>query len=360
MHRFRLIRNKNNATPSIHHHGMLLQEHVSLKDLNTFGIHAQARYYVRIDSIQHLYDLLLHKTLQTLPRLILGGGSNLLFLNDFKGIVIHMAISGIATIKEDQAHVWVKAGAGVNWHTLVLHCVKNGYAGIENLSLIPGTVGAAPMQNIGAYGVTLSEAFESLEAMEIHSGEVHTFGKENCAFGYRDSIFKNTLKEQYIILSVTLKLQKKPIFRTTYGVLQSTLKAMNIQELSIKTISDAVIHLRQSNLPDPTRLGNAGSFFKNPIITQQRFEQLKQVHPNMPGYAQPEGQVKVPAAWLIERCGWKGNKRGTVGVHQQHALVLVNYGGGTGQDVYQLAQDIQQSVTDLFNIGIMPEVNLIG
>jgi len=339
---------------------MLLQEHVSLKSLNTFGIDAQARYYVRIDNVQCLHNLLLNEELKTLPRLILGGGSNSLFLNYFRGIVIHMAIDGIVTIREDQAHVWVKSGAGVNWHTLVMYCVENGYAGIENLSLIPGTVGAAPIQNIGAYGVTLSEAFESLEAMEIHSGEVHTFSKEDCAFGYRDSIFKNMLKEQYIILSVTLRLQKKPTFRTTYGALQSTLQTMNIRKLSIKAISNAVIYIRQNKLPDPALLGNAGSFFKNPIITQQQFEQLQHKHPNIPGHTQPEGHVKVPAAWLIEQCGWKGKKRGAIGVYQQHALVLVNYGGGTGQDIYQLARDIQRSVKDRFNIDIIPEVQVIS
>lgn len=339
---------------------MLLQEHISLKNLNTFGINAQARYYIRIHDAQGLHDLLLDKKLRPLPRLILGGGSNLLFLNDFQGIVIHMAIGGITTMREDQAHVWVKAGAGVNWHTLVLYCIEQGYAGIENLSLIPGTVGAAPIQNIGAYGVTLSEVLESLEAMEVHSGAVHTFDKEDCAFGYRDSIFKNALKEQCIILSITLRLQKKPTFRTSYGALQRTLKAMDVQELSIKAISDAVIHIRKSNLPDPALLGNAGSFFKNPTITQQQFQQLKHTYPNMPGYVQPEGKVKVPAAWLIEQCGWKGKTIGAIGVHKQQALVLVNYGDGTGQDLYQLAQDIQQSVKELFSIEIMPEVNLIS
>jgi UDP-N-acetylmuramate dehydrogenase len=340
---------------------MVLQERVSLKHLNTFGIHAQARYYIRINDVKCLYDLLLHKNLRALPRLILGGGSNLLFLNDFQGIVIHMAIGGIATTREDRTHVWVKAGAGVNWHTLVLHCVGLGYAGVENLSLIPGTVGAAPIQNIGAYGVTLSEAFEALEAMEIQSGEIHTFDKSDCAFGYRDSIFKNTLKEQYIILSVTLKLKKQPTtFQTTYGALQSTLQTMNVQELSIKAVSDAVIYIRKKKLPDPALLGSAGSFFKNPVITQQQFERLARTYPNMPGYAQPESQVKVPAAWLIEQCGWKGKRRGAIGVHEQQALVLVNYGDGTGQDVYRLAQDIQQSVKDLFNIEITPEVDLIG
>ncbi len=339
---------------------MLLQEHVSLKNLNTLGIKAQARYYARIDSVQQLQQLSLDPQRKPLPRLILGGGSNVLFLNNFKGIVIHMAIGGITVTKQDREYVWVKAGAGVNWHTLVLHCVEQGYAGIENLSLIPGTVGAAPMQNIGAYGATLSDVLESLEAMEVRSGTVHTFSQKDCDFGYRDSIFKNTRKGQYIITSVTLRLHKKPTFRITYGALQSTLKAMDIQELSVKAISDAVICIRQSKLPDPARLGNAGSFFKNPIITQQQFEHHQYTHPDMPGYVQPGGYVKVPAAWLIEQCGWKGKKRDKVGVHQQHALVLVNYGDGTGQDIYQLARDIQQSVQEKFGIALMPEVQVIG
>ena len=338
---------------------MLLQEHISLKNLNTFGINAQARYYVRIDTIQNLFDLLAHPSFLTLPRLVLGGGSNLLLLKDFEGIVIHVAINGIAIVRENKNYVWVQAGAGVNWHQLVLHCVAKGYAGIENLSLIPGTVGAAPMQNIGAYGVELSDVFESLEALEICSGKIHAFDKVACAFGYRDSIFKNNLKEQYIILNVTLRLHKKPRFKTTYGTLRSILESMDVQELSIKTISDAIIHIRQSKLPDPMRLGNAGSFFKNPIITQLQFEQLKRTYPDMHGYIQPEGRVKVSAAWLIEQCAWKGKKRGAIGVHRQHALVLVNYGGGTGKEVYQLARDIQQSVKEQFSIEIMPEVQLI-
>lgn len=340
-------------------HNQLLQAHVSLKNLNTFGIHAQARYYVRIDTLQSLRDLLARPSLRALPRLVLGGGSNLLFLNDFQGIVIHMAIRGITTIRADKAHVWVQAGAGVNWHQLVLHCVANNYAGIENLSLIPGTVGAAPIQNIGAYGVELCDVFESLEALEVRSGTVHTFDQTTCAFGYRDSIFKNALKEQYIILNVTLKLQKTPTLQTTYGAIQSTLEAMNVQKLSIKAISDAIIHIRQSKLPDPARLGNAGSFFKNPVIAPAQFKQLQAQYPQIPGYKQPEGQVKVPAAWLIEQCRWKGKTRGPVGVHNQQALVLVNYGGGTGQALYQLAQDIQQSVKERFSIKIKPEVNLI-
>ena len=338
---------------------MLLQEHVSLKNHNTFGINARARYYVRIDSLRSFRDCLAHLSCRALPRLILGGGSNLLLLNDFEGIVMHMAIDGIAVIGEAQDHVWVQAGAGVNWHQLVLYCIANGYAGIENLSLIPGTVGAAPIQNIGAYGVALSDVFVALEALELCTGVVHTFEKAACAFGYRDSIFKNVLKGQYAILNVTLRLQKTPAFQTSYGAIQSTLKAMNVQALSIRAISDAVIHIRQSKLPDPARVGNAGSFFKNPVLAQARFGQLRARYPHMPGYEQPGGLVKVPAAWLIEQCGWKGKTRGRIGVHERQALVLVNYGGGTGRALYQLAQDIQQSVQERFGIAIWPEVNVV-
>ncbi|MHA7877464.1 MAG: UDP-N-acetylmuramate dehydrogenase [Bacteroidota bacterium] len=339
---------------------MLLQEHVLLEDLNTFGVKAKARYYARINNVQQLLQLLPSFQHQQHPRLILGGGSNVLFTNDFEGMVLHMAIGGIATIREDPNYVWVKAGAGVAWHTLVLYCVQRGYAGIENLSLIPGTVGAAPVQNIGAYGVTLSETFSSLEAMELDAGHVHTFHHQDCAFSYRNSIFKDALKGQYIILNVTLRLHKQPTFQTMYSDLQSTLKAMDTQTHSIKTISDAVIRIRTSKLPDPKQLGNAGSFFKNPTLTTKQFKQLQRAHAELPGYAQPEGQVRVPAAWLIEQCGWKGKKRGAIGVHQQHALVLVNYGGGTGKDIYQLAQDIQQSVQEKFEITLIPEVHVIG
>ncbi len=338
---------------------LLPQENISLKDLNTFGINAQARYYVRINSEETLRDLLLCKTIQPLPKLVLGGGSNLLFLNDFPGIVLHMATTGVATIRETKADVWVKANAGVNWHALVLHCVAQGYAGIENLSLIPGTVGAAPMQNIGAYGVTFSEVFDSLEAMEVCSGKISHFSKEDCSFGYRESIFKKELYGQYIILNVTLKLPKQPAFQTDYGAIQRTLAAMHVETLSIKAISDSVIKIRQSKLPNPKRLGNAGSFFKNPTIVQSQFLQLKKLYPDMPGYPQEDAQIKVPAAWLIEQCGWKGQRKGAVGVHKDQPLVLVNYGGGRGQEIYQLAQAIQQSVQTRFGIPICPEVNII-
>ena len=338
---------------------MTLQAHVSLKLLNTFGLVAQARYYSCIKDISTLQDLLLQEELKALPRLVLGEGSNILFTGNFEGWVIHMAIGGIEKLQEDQAAVWLKVGAGVSWHALVLYCVEQGYGGIENLSLIPGTAGAAPIQNIGAYGVELSEVFESLEAMEVSTGIVKTFSKQDCAFGYRDSIFKNTLKGQYIILNITLRLQKQPTFCTAYGGIREALAAMQVRTLSIKAISAAVIHIRQSKLPDPAKLGNAGSFFKNPVIHKSYFEQLKSKYPTLPGYALEHGEVKLPAAWLIEQCGWKGHRRGTVGVHQHQALVIANYGGATGRAIYQLAQDIQQSVKERFSIELIPEVNLV-
>jgi len=339
---------------------VLLQEYVSLKEFNTFGVKAQARYYVRIHDEQLLQHSLRSLSPKLLPRLILGGGSNVLFINNFEGIVMHMVIGKIAIVRENKDHVWVKAGAGVNWHTLVQYCVQHGYAGIENLALIPGTVGAAPVQNIGAYGVELSDVFESLEALEIDSGKIHTFDAVACAFGYRNSLFKNQLRGQYIILNVTLKLGKKPTFRIDYGAVAGTLEAMGIQALSIKAISDAVIHLRQRKLPNPTHLGNAGSFFKNPVVTQAQFKKLQAQLPHIPGYQQSEGQVKVPAAWLIEQCGWKGKRHDKVGVYDQHALVLVNYGGSTGQEIYQFSQVIQRSVKDRFGITLIPEVQIIG
>ncbi|MEM7055534.1 MAG: UDP-N-acetylmuramate dehydrogenase [Bacteroidota bacterium] len=338
---------------------MSIQAYVSLKSLNTFGVKAQARYYSCIKDTATLRGLLLQEKLKILPKLVVGSGSNILFVGNFGGWVIQMAIGGIEKLQEGEAAIWLKVGAGVSWHTLVLYCVEQGYGGIENLSLIPGTVGAAPIQNIGAYGVELSEVFESLEAMEVNTGVVKTFSKQACAFGYRDSIFKNTLRGRYIILNVTLRLQKQPTFRTAYGSIRETLAAMQVRTLSIKAISAAVIHIRQSKLPDPAKLGNAGSFFRNPMINRAYFEQLKSKYPILPGYALEHDQVKLPAAWLIEQCGWRGYRRGPAGVHSLQALVLVNYGGATGQAIYQLAQDIQQSVKERFNIELIPEVSLV-
>lgn len=338
---------------------MQVQHNYSLKAYNTFGIDVSCNYFAEVTSTEELKTLLADPQWKTQPRLILGGGSNLLFTGDFDGLVIKNSIKGIEVVKEDEAHTWLKAGGGEVWHNLVLHAIDKGLGGIENLSLIPGQVGAAPMQNIGAYGVELKDVFDSLEALHIESGELHTFNNEQCAFGYRESVFKNKYKGQYIITSVTLRLSKKPVFNTSYGAITDTLKEMGVEQLSIKAISDAVIHIRQSKLPNPAELGNAGSFFKNPVISRSAFEKLQLQNPTVPHYDQPDGSVKVPAGWLIEQAGWKGKKVGNTGSHAKQALVLVNYGNATGNEIYKLALDIQQSVKDQFGIDINPEVNIV-
>lgn len=339
---------------------MPLQRHVPLQPLHTFQTAAQARYYSRIQDRDTLRHLLTQPILQAQPKLVLGGGSNVLFLTDFDGWVIHVAIEGLKKIHEDAHHVWIRAGAGHNWHQLVSYCVARGYGGIENLSLIPGTVGGAPIQNIGAYGAALCEVFVSLEAMHVATARVQTFDRTACAFGYRDSIFKHQLRGQYIILSVTLCLQKQPKLRTSYGAIQATLDAMGVTQVSIQAISQAVIRIRQQKLPDPKVLGNAGSFFKNPIVDADHFNRLKSRYTQLPRYALEDGSMKIPAAWLIEQSGWKGSRRGAVGVYEYQPLVLVNHGGATGAAIYQLAQDIQASVQAQFGIWLQPEVCVVG
>ena len=338
-----------------------IQSYVSLKPYNSFGIEASARYWVKInqeDDISTLLDL--NEFIDT-PKLILGGGSNVLFCHNFDGLVIKMNIQGIDVIREDESHVYLKAGAGVNWHELVQFCVQQGYAGIENLALIPGTVGAAPMQNIGAYGVELEQIFESLTAVHILTGDKRTFTHADCAFGYRESIFKRELKGQYIITNVTFQLDKQPTFHTRYGAIQETLAEMNVSEsaLSIKTISEAVIRIRRSKLPDPAQVGNAGSFFKNPEIPKAQFDGLQAQYPTLPGYPIAANVVKVPAGWLIEQAGWKGYRSGDAGVHTRQALVLVNHGKATGDEILNLAKQVQTSVLEKFGITITPEVNVI-
>jgi UDP-N-acetylmuramate dehydrogenase len=262
-------------------------------------------------------------------------------------------------IKEIDDDVYVKASAGVVWHQFVLWCIAHNLSGLENLSLIPGQVGAAPMQNIGAYGVEIKDVFESLSAYHIDDREIHHFLLNDCAFGYRESIFKNKFRNQYIIIDVTFRLNKTPVFHINYGDIRNTLEQMQINELNIKAVSDAVIKIRSSKLPDPAVLGNAGSFFKNPVISKIQFDQLITEHPLMPNYPQQQGDVKIPAGWLIEQCGWKGKVVGNTGSHKSQALVLVNYGNATGPEISRLALDIQQSVKDKFGILIEPEVNLV-
>lgn len=336
-----------------------IQENIPLKQYNTFGIAANARYFVEVASVDELKAVLQNPDFDGVKRLILGGGSNMLLLHDFDGLVIKINIGGIEIIQQDDNHIYIKAGAGVVWHELVMHCVANNYAGIENLSLIPGTVGAAPMQNIGAYGVEIKDVFYELEALNIETLEVEKFDLPTCRFGYRESIFKHEAKGKYVILNVTFRLNKTPNFNTSYGAIKDTLTEMGVAEMSIKAVSDAVIHIRQSKLPNPAEIGNAGSFFKNPEIPKTHFDKLKEQYPNIPSYPIDENTVKVPAGWLIEQAGWKGQRFGEVGVHAKQALVLVNYGGGKGQEIKELSEKIQASIDEKFGIKLNAEVNFI-
>lgn len=340
---------------------LTVQRGVSLRPYTTFGIEAQANYFADIASETDLNTLFQLNEFNELPLLILGGGSNLLLTQDFPGLALRLTLGGIDVVREDELHVYVQAGAGVVWHELVMYCVANNLAGMENLSLIPGTVGAAPMQNIGAYGVEIEQLFDHLEAVHIGTGEKRRFEHADCRFGYRESIFKHELKGQYIITSVTFRLDKTPTFHTRYGAISETLTEMGVTDetMTIRAISDAVIRIRRSKLPDPAEIGNAGSFFKNPEIPAAQFDQLKTTYPALPGYPTSNELVKVPAGWLIEQAGWKGYRSGDAGVHAKQALVLVNYGRATGHEILALAHQVQASVLEKFGITINPEVNII-
>lgn len=338
---------------------MTIHRDYGLKDLNTFHISAKAAFFAEVHSIYDLSESVNFANEKNLNILVLGGGSNLLFTRNFNGIVIKMAIKGFERIKEDDDHVWVRIGAGEDWHRMVVKCVDEGLGGLENLSLIPGTVGAAPMQNIGAYGVEIKDVFDSLEAFEIETGKKRIFDLEDCDFGYRLSVFKKELKGKYIITHVTLKLHKKEMFNTSYGALQTALATHGVKELSLKAISEAVISVRQSKLPDPKQIGNAGSFFKNPVVGMIDFEKLKKLSPELPAFPDGQQKVKLSAAWLIEQCGWKGKRFNDAGVHVNHALILVNYDEATGNEIKKLAENIQNSVFEKFGIELEPEVNIV-
>lgn len=331
-------------------------ENYSLKNENTLRIDAKARYFAVAKNKLQLTQLLENVVAE---KFILGGGSNTLITGDIEGLVIKNSISGITIVEETSEHILLKIGAGENWHELVMYCVAHNYGGIENLSLIPGTVGAAPIQNIGAYGVELESVFYSLTAIQKTTLQEKIFYHNDCQFAYRHSIFKQELKNQFIITDVTLRLNKIPQYNVSYGNLQATLMQMGVKEISLRSISDAVISIRQSKLPDPIIIPNAGSFFKNPMITAKQFDKLKSDHPEIPHFPASANQIKIPAAWLIERCGWKGKKLGRVGVHDQQALVLVNHGSGSGQEILQLAQLIQQDVLEKFSIKLEMEVNIV-
>ena len=338
---------------------MKIQYNIPLKSFNTFGIDATAKEFVEVTTLDELIVLVSTFNFSSRKILVVGGGSNLLLTQNFDGMVIKNSIRGIEVINEDENTVWVKAMAGERWHEFVLFCIDRGYAGVENLSLIPGCVGAAPMQNIGAYGVEIKDTFSSLDAIEIETGNIITFNNSDCKFGYRESIFKNEAKGKYIIVSVTFRLNKHPNFNITYGAIQQTLDKNGIKDISIKAISDAVIEIRTAKLPNPNILGNAGSFFKNPEIPNTFFEKLKIQFPTIVGYPTSNGNTKLAAGWLIEQCGWKGKKVGNTGAHKDQALVLVNYGGASGNEIWQLAMDIQQSVKEKFGVTINPEVNIV-
>lgn len=337
-----------------------IEKNINLRPYNTFGIAASARYFCKITDEEQFKSLLQTDLYKNEKVLILGGGSNILFTKDFDGLVVKVDIKGIQVVSENDETISIKVMSGEMWHALVVHCVNHQWGGIENLSLIPGTVGAAPIQNIGAYGVEVKEVVKEVTTINRISGDEKTFQNHECAFGYRESIFKHQLKEKIFISSVTLSMTKKNhLFNTTYGALQDTLKVMNVHEPSLKSISDAVIHIRQSKLPDPSQLGNAGSFFKNPTISLSHYQSLQKEHSHIPGYHSVNQEVKVPAGWLIEQCGWKGKRVNDIGVHVHQALVIVNYGNGNGEEIFQLAMQIISSVKEKFNIILIPEVNII-
>ena len=336
---------------------MLLQENISLKSYNTFGIDVKARYFATFNDTDELAETLNLKS-QT-SNLILGGGSNILLTKDYDGLVLKNEIRGIVELHEDSEYVYVKAGAGENWHQFVLYCIERNWAGVENLSLIPGNVGASPMQNIGAYGVEIDDVFWDLEAFHKKDKKVVTFTRSDCEFGYRESVFKEKFKDQFVILNVTFQLRKKPRFNTSYGAIEQELQRMGVRELSLKAISAAVINIRNSKLPNPGEIGNAGSFFKNPSVTNEQFVSLKARFENMAGHENIDGTVKLAAGWLIEQCGWKGYRKDDAGCHAKQALVLVNYGNATGTEIYNLSEEIIQSVKEKFGITLEREVNII-
>ena len=339
----------------------MIKENFSLKQYNTFGIDTVAQYFSTFSSIEELAELLNYKmtSSSSAAKLILGGGSNILFTENFKGLVLKNEIKGIEKIAEDENYVYIKAGAGENWHQLVMYCVNNNLGGMENLSLIPGNVGASPMQNIGAYGVEIKDIFYELEAYHLTEKKIVKFDLNDCGFGYRESVFKRKLKGEFVIISVTYKLNKKPDFTTSYGAIEQELEVMQIKELTIAAISQAVINIRRSKLPDPAIIGNAGSFFKNPEIDKKKFEILKNSFPDIIGYVLTNGQVKLAAGWLIEQCGWKGYRKGDAGCHAKQALVLVNYGNASGSEIVSLSEEIIISVKNKFNVLLEREVNII-
>jgi UDP-N-acetylmuramate dehydrogenase len=363
----------------------MFYQNISLKPYNTFGIDVKTNFFAEIAQVADLQGIIAAQKWQQMPKLILGGGSNLLFTRNFEGLVIKNNLMGIEKIAEDENYVWLKVGAGENWHQFVLYAIENNYGGIENLSLIYGTVGASPMQNIGAYGVEIKDVFDSLEAVSLENGEILHFNHKDCEFAYRHSIFKTKLKHKVVITYVTFRLTKRNHkFNISYGAISQTLENQGItkeiianysqnhtlnqpinivnsltEKSILQAISKAVIEIRQSKLPHPEIIGNAGSFFKNPEISITQFEKLKHNYPKIIFYPTDNQElIKIPAGWLIEQCGWKGKQIGNTGIHKEQALVIVNYGNATGAEVWNLAQEVQKSVLDKFGISLQMEVNI--
>ena len=334
---------------------MQVLKNVSLKPYNTFGIDCTARFFAIVNTKSDLRRIYAKPEFLKLPKLILGAGSNVLLCGDFEGLVLKINLKGIEVLADGS----IKVQAGENWHEFVLWSLANGYNGLENLSLIPGNVGTAPMQNIGAYGVELKDVFFELEAFHIASKEMHVFSNSKCEFGYRESVFKSIHRGKYVILSVTFKLKTDTVVDVKYGAIQRVLNDSEVFNPSPKQVSDAVIYIRKSKLPDPAEIGNSGSFFKNPVIFKKDYQILQESYTDIPSYPINALEVKVPAGWLIEKAGWKGKVIDNYGVHKNQALVLVNYGGAKGNDIYLLAKKIQESIKDMFDIHLQMEVNII-
>ncbi|MBC7902869.1 MAG: UDP-N-acetylmuramate dehydrogenase [Gemmatimonadaceae bacterium] len=336
---------------------MIIKHDISLKPLNSFGIEANAKTFSSFTTVEELEEIL--SELPGASPIILGGGSNILITGDLDRPVLKNEVSGMNRTSEDEDYAVVKVGAGENWHGFVNYCIENGLGGVENLSLIPGNIGASPMQNIGAYGVEIKDVFDHLNAFHIYDKKMVRFNVSDCHFGYRESVFKKQYKDHFSIIDVSFRLRKKPVFNISYGAIQQELETQGVKELSIRAISDAIISIRQSKLPDPKKIGNAGSFFKNPEISASAFSALKDQFAGIVGYPLENGNVKLAAGWLIESCGWKGYRRGDAGCHEKQALVLVNYGQAKGKDIFGLSEDILQSVYKKFSVMLEREVNLL-
>lgn len=337
-----------------------IQENRSIQALNTFGIPANARFLAHITSLEDLQEVVKLSPLKSSRRLILGGGSNILFTKDFDGLILKVDVMGKTVHEENDDTVLVTVGAGENWHEFVRYCLGQNWGGIENLSLIPGTAGAAPIQNIGAYGVEIKNVLVYVDGLDLITGQPRRFNHDECRFGYRESVFKHDLHEKIFVSSITLRLTRRSHrLDTHYGAIQEVLRKHKIDRPTILDVSDAVIAIRRSKLPDPSVLGNAGSFFKNPTVDESLASDIRSRYPKMPSYPSDNQKVKIPAGWLIEACGWKGKRIGNVGVHDQQALVLINLGNGTGEEIFQLATKIQESVKEKFGIALTTEVNII-